>query len=367
MNIGTGYTRHHWERIGLGLALLAAMALGVLPVQAQGGGGTPSTARLNGLTHTYQTWNNCSGANLTMALSYFGWGFDQDVARRWLKPNVEDKNVSPWEMTAFVNKVQTSLPNVRAIWRYGGDIDVLKRLISAGFPVIVESGFDVDDLGWMGHYETVVAYDDSLQTLWVYDSYLGLGDGYGRSHAYAEFDSWWRHFNRAFIVLFPLDREADLWNALGSFGYPQDATNYALERARQEATANPDDPWAWFNMGTSYAWLGNFYDAATAFDQAFALGMPYRITWYVFSPFEAYWNVGRFDDVIALANNTAATTEYVEELYYWRGMAYGGLGQYDAAISEFNKAVSYNPNFTLANDMRAQVEAGTFYAPAPAQ
>jgi len=45
MNIGTGHTRHHWKRIGLGLALLAAMALGVLPVQAQGGG-TPSTARL---------------------------------------------------------------------------------------------------------------------------------------------------------------------------------------------------------------------------------------------------------------------------------------------------------------------------------
>ena len=301
-----------------------------------------------------------------MGLSYFGWGFDQDVARRWLKPNIEDKNVSPWEMTDYVNKVQTTLPSVRAIWRFGGSLDLIKRLVADGFPVIVESGFDVENLGWMGHYETVVAYDDPSQTIWVFDSYLGPDDGWGRSHSYADFDYWWRHFNRAFIVLFTLDREADLWAALGDYGYPQNATDIALRTARQEAAANPGDPWAWFTMGMSYAWLGNFHDAATAFDQAFALGMPYRITWYVFSPFEAYWNVGRFNDVIALAENTLATTEYVEELYYWRGMAYAGLGQRNAALDEFSKAISYNPNFTLAADMRAQVEAGTFWAPAPA-
>lgn len=354
-----------WQRKVAALALaLAALVFGpLMGVYAQGD--PPPSARLNGLIHQYQTWNNCSGANLTMALSYFGWGFDQDIARRWLKPNIEDKNVSPWEMTRYVNEVQTTLPNVRAIWRYGGDLAVIKRLIAAGFPVIVESGFDVEDLGWMGHYETVVAYDDPSQTIWVYDSYLGP-DGFGRAHSYTEFDFWWRHFNRAFIVLFPLEREGDLRAALGDYVSPETAANISLRVARAEATANPGDPWAWLNMGVANVRLGNHFDAATAFDQAFALGLPYRVTWYIFSPFEAYWNVGRFQDVITLANNTEASTVYVEELYYWRGMALAALGQRDLALNEFNKAVSYNPNFTLAADRRAQIEAGTFWAPAPA-
>jgi len=354
-----------WCHVALAVTLAAMIALSAVPAPARAQSNPPS-ARLNGLTHQYQTWNNCSGANLSMGLSYFGWGFDQDVARRWLKPNIEDKNVSPWEMTNYVNYAQTTLPSVRAFWRFGGTLDLIKRLIASGFPVIVESGFDVEDLGWMGHYETVVAYDDPSQTIWVFDSYLGPDDGWGRAHSYADFDYWWRHFNRAFIVLFTLDREADLWAALGDYGYPQNATNTALRTARQEAAANPGDPWAWFTMGMSYAWLGDFHDAVIAFDQAFALGMPYRITWYVFSPLEAYWNVGRFNDVITLANNTLATTVYVEEMYYWRGMAYAALGQQAEALDEFNKAISYNPNFTRAAEMRVQVEAGTFWAPAPA-
>jgi len=351
-------------RPALTAVLAAILALSAIPAQADAQS-IPPSARLSGVTYHSQTWNNCGGANLTMALSYFGWGYDQEVARRWLKPDIEDKNVSPWEMTDYVNKVQTALPNVRAIWRFGGNLDLIKRLVAGGFPVIVESGFDVEDLGWMGHYETVVAYDDPSQTIWVFDSYLGPDDGWGRPHSYAEFDYWWRHFNRTFIVLFTLDREADLWAALGDHGYPQNATNIALSTARQEAVANPGDPWAWFAMGMSYAWLGNFHDAATAFDQAFALGMPFRAPWYVFSPFEAYWNVGRFNDVIALADNTLATTIHVEELYYWRGMTLAAWGQHGLALNEFNKALSFNPNFTEAADMRAQVEAGTFWAPAP--
>ena len=142
-----------------------------------------------------------------MAMSYYGWSYDQEQAAGWLKPNIEDKNVSPWQMAQYVNE-QTELP-IRALWRYGGTITMLKSFIAAGFPVIIESGFDVEDLGWMGHYETIVAYDDSSATFWVYDSYLGLGSGSGVTHSYAELDEWWRHFNRVFIVVFPTDREGD--------------------------------------------------------------------------------------------------------------------------------------------------------------
>jgi tetratricopeptide (TPR) repeat protein len=340
--------------------LIALLALIVPPSSVRAQSALPLSGRLTGLRHVYQTWNNCSGANLTMAMSYFGWSHDQDVARAWLKPNVEDKNVSPSEMAAYVNQ-QTEIPNLRALWRYGGTVDLIKGAIAAGFPIIAETGFDVDNLGWMGHYETVVAYDDNSQTLWVYDSYLGLGsDGTGVTHSYAEFDSWWRHFDRTFILLFPLDRESDVRTLLGSYVDPLYAAQSALDRARQEATANPSDGWAWFDMGTSLDRLGHFADAATAFDEAFRSGMPWRLMWYMFGPYDAYFRMGRFNDVITLANNTEATTAYVEETFYWRGLAYAALGQQDAALNELNRAISFNPNFTDARTVLTEVQNGTF-------
>jgi len=295
-----------------------------------------------------------------MALSYYGWTADQDVARAWLKPDVEDKNVSPWEMAEYVNQVQTTLPDVRALWRFGGDMDVVKRAVAAGFPIIIESGFDVDDLGWMGHYETIVAYDDASQTVWVYDSYLGQNI----THSYDELLSWWRHFDYAYVLLFSTDRIEAVKDVLGPSLDPGEAARIALERARAQASADQADGWAWFNMGTSYTKLGDYGSAALAFDQAFRLGMPYRTTWYQFAPFEAYFHVGRYEDVLTLVANTEATTTYVEELYFWRGVVYAQQGATDQAREELGRALRFNPNFHEAQEVLAALDEGTFQAEA---
>lgn len=348
------------SRVYIFLMLAVLMALVASPAAAQDP--PPTSARLDGLRQIYQKWNNCGPANLTMAMSYYGWGYDQDVAAAWLKPNVEDKNVSPGQMAAFVNQ-QTELP-IRALWRYGGTIDLIKKFIAAGFPVVIESGYDVEDLGWMGHYETVVAYDDPSETFWVYDSYLGYGEGYGRTHNYEELDYWWRHFNRAFVVVFPLDREADVRALMGSYVDPAYAAEQALTVARNEAAADQTDAWAWFNAGTSATKLKRYHDAAIYYDEAFRQGLPYRLMWYEFGPYEAYYNIGRYEDVLVLAENVTSTTLYVEETNYWRGMTYAALGRPQDAIFQFNEALSFNRNFTEAATAKTLVETGEFVAPA---
>lgn len=349
--------------VGVLLAAITILGLFPLPVYAQDG--LPASARIDNIRHIFQSWNNCGPANLTMAMSHYGWGYDQRVAGAWLKPNIEDKNVSPGQMAAYVNQ-QTELP-IRALWRYGGNIQLLKKFIAAGFPVIIESGYDVEDLGWMGHYETIVAYDDASETFWVYDSYLGIGSGFGREHRYEELDSWWRHFNRTYIVVFPLDRENEVREILGPFVDPLFAAQSALSVARQEAAQDQTDGWAWFNAGTSATRLGQHYDAAIYFDEAFRQGLPYRLLWYMFGPYEAYYNIARYDDVVTLANNTEATTVYVEETNYWRGMAYAALGRTDDAIAQLDAALRFNRNFTPAADAKALIESGEYVSPGAPQ
>ena len=133
----------------------------------------PQAVRLGTLDHHFQSWNNCGPATLAMALSYFDIHRSQEEAAAVLKPDPEDRNVSPYEMADYVND-QTSQS---ALSRTNGDMDLLRRLLAGGYPVIVELGLDPPGeyrwMGWYGHYLLVVAYDDLAEQVWVYDSWFG--------------------------------------------------------------------------------------------------------------------------------------------------------------------------------------------------
>ncbi len=340
-----------------GAALLGLLIM-IAPAFAQETTQTlPSSFQLSGVTHIWQGWNNCGPATLTMGLTYFGAAADQYPAAGWLKPNGEDKNVSPWQMADYVN---TQLPGTtQALVRRGGSLELLKTLVYNQFPVIIEQGYDPpgENLGWMGHYLLIKGYDDARQVFITYDSYKGPD----REYSYDHINEYWRHFNRLYIVLYDAAREGDLMALLGADADERQNYTNALEQARQEAVANPQDPFAWFNMGTNFTALGMFNEASVAYDQARNVGggLPWRMLWYQFGPFEAYYAVGRYDDMIALANANLndGGGQYVEETFYYAGLARAALGETDRAIENFNQALFFNPNFTPAAQALAQAQA----------
>ena len=317
----------------------------------------PAQAMLNGITHMYQRYNNCGPANLAMALSFWGWqGTQQDTAD-YLKPNARDKNVMPYEMELFVEE-QTDLS---AAVRVGGDLQLLKALISAGYPVIVEKGFEgVRFDGWMGHYQVVNGYDNAAQVLFVQDSY----DGPNLEIAYEEMLNRWRAFNYTYMVIYPPAQEEQVMAILG----PQADlnTNYeaALQRATEETSrlSGRDLFFAWFNRGTNLNYLHDYQAAATAYDAAFAnyptipeKERPWRMLWYQTGPYFAYYYTGRYQDVVDLAISTLTVMNesVLEESYYWRGMARLALGETDSAIADFRKAADVHPGFQPALDQLA--------------
>ncbi|MCY3575187.1 MAG: C39 family peptidase [Chloroflexi bacterium] len=314
----------------------------------------PAAFRMAGLGKEYQGWNNCGPATLTNALAHFGYADDQHRAADWLKPNYEDKNVSPWQMAEFVNTQIPELP-VFAVVRSGGTLDLLKTLLANGFPVVIEKGYEPNGYDWMGHYLLMAGYDDALAEFMTMDSFRGPDTRY----AYADILRYWQHFNYQYIVLYTVNRHEELMALLGAEADEWQNTINALEMARAEASADLEDAHAWFNMGSSFVALQMYDAAAQAYDRAIALGLPWRMFWYQFGALEAYYQTGRYDDMLRIArqNQNDGGGQYVEETYYYLGLAREGRGELDKALQNYITALSFNPNFSPAREARDRLRA----------
>ncbi len=323
-----------------------------------------ASLQLDSLTWEQQRWNNCGPTTLTMGLSYFGYTNNQTRAAQFLKPDPEDTNVSPGQMVDFVNQDVSRELGVKALYRVGGTPELLKRLVLFDFPVIVERGIVLEEEGWMGHYSLIVGYDKPAEEYLLFDSWYGYSRGEGRRFAMDFIEEGWRQFNHTFIVIYEARREAELMNLLGEYADYLTAAEIARDRALAEVRANPDDAWAWFNLGTAYSMLGNYREAASAYDYWRTLdGNPFRMLWYQFGPYEAYYNLGRYDDVLALALASERTTPYVEEVYYYRGLVYAAQGNANSAVFQFDRALEFNSNFQPAREAKEAVLQGRFSPP----
>jgi tetratricopeptide (TPR) repeat protein len=325
------------------------------PIPSPTLGPIPAEVALAGIRHEYQQFNNCAPASLSMVLSYWGWQGDQFQTRLALRPSfaIDDKNVNPFEIVSYV-KQNTGFD---AVWRVGGDLETLKQLLAAGFPVLIEKGLDPHDDAWLGHYQILSGYSDTKQQFLVYDSYEGPAEAWGVS--YDVIAQFWRHFNYVYVVIFPAERTAEVNSILRSNSDTRLNFQYAADLALSEASSltGREQFFAWFNRGASLVYLQDYASAAQAYNTAFALyaalpqeERPWRLLWYQDGPYAAYYYAGRYQDVINLAHSTLVNVDkpVLEETYYWRGMAKAGLGDRQGAIEDLQRASALNPGSTPA-------------------
>jgi tetratricopeptide (TPR) repeat protein len=287
-----------------------------------------------------QDWNNCGPATLALAMRYFGWEGDQFTISDLLKPDRGDRNVNIDELVYYV---RTRAGWLNAEYRVGGTLELVKRFLAAGYPVVLEKGTTIDEGGggWAGHYALATGYDDEQGILITQDTYRGPD----REIAYAPLDQDWKTFNRAYFIVFPAGQMDQIERLLGADVDLDANREQALGIAQAEIEANPQDPYAWFNLGTNLVYFQRYGEAARAYDQALALGLPWRFTRYQFGPYLAYFHQGRFQDVYDLADATVFRTAKAEESLLWRGWARFRLGDVLGAIEDFRAALQVNPNY----------------------
>lgn len=301
----------------------------------------PPSVSLQGVEWEAQWWNNCGPATLGMYLSYYGRNDGQRLIAPFTKPDPEDKNVSPGELAAYAESI-----GMRALVRENGALDLLKALMANEIPVIIETAFDPPRAkqGWMGHYKLLVAYDETQFTFM--DSY----NGPDQKILFEQTDNDWRAFNRTYVIVYPPERESIVREIVGAEWEDRVMYENAAARAREEIQANPTDAFAYFNLGTSLNGLEQYAQAAAAFDQARMLKLPWRMMWYQFGPYRAYYKTQRYDEIFALADATLRGSDNLEESHYYRGLALLGMGREIEARTAFETALRYNKNFRPAQE-----------------
>ncbi len=336
------------------LVLISLSCAGALAQTKETSADLPDFFSMDLLGRELQGWNNCAPATLTNALAHFGYADDQYRAAKWLKPNHEDKNVSAWQLVDYVNTQIPELP-VYALERDGGDLALMKTLLVNDFPVLIEFGYEPTGFTWMGHYLLLAGYDEALQEFNTMDSFNGPDTRY----SYDKIEKYWQHFNYKYIVLYTLNREEELMALLGDNADEWQNQINALELARAEAIADQEDAHAWFNMGSSFVGLGMYDAAAQAYDKAISLGLPWRMFWYQFGAWEAYYHTGRYNDMIRIArqNQNDGGGQYVEETYYYLGLAREGRGELNKALENYELTLTLNPNFKPAREAKGRLLA----------
>lgn len=313
----------------------------------------PAQVSLPSPKYEVQGINNCGPATLAMTLRMYGWEGDQYDIARIVKPIDKDRNVNPDELRYYILNEAGWL---RAEFRVAGDIDLLKRLLAANYPVIVEeaSTLDLQDANgpnddlWDAHYLLVTGYDDTIEVLTAQDPLRGPD----KKIPYAQFMADWKPFNYVYMVVYFPQNEDEVKSIMGNNWDPDQSRKNAMDIAQAAVTSDPNDNFAWFNLGSNLVYFDRYQEAAQAYDKAYTIGLPQRMTRYQFGPFFAYYNNDQIDYLLELTKNTYTPINgyYAEEALLWHGYGLYRKGDYAGALKDWNKALDVHPGYLDAEN-----------------
>lgn len=299
----------------------------------------PARYQLNASKWIPQTFNNCGPAATAMLLQHFGINVSQAQTKATLRTGDNDKNIFMYEISHYLK----SEHNLDSKIFINGDLEVIKTLIANDIYIMVEDWMNPGED--IGHVLIIRGYDDEKGALIGDDSYLGVGVEY----PYEVFDKeQWKPFNREFMPVYRSERESLVKDIIGEAWDEQKMYTAAIATSLNETSKNPNDVYAWFNLGYNYYYLGQYENARTAFEKSKNLGWPPRMLWYLIEPIQNYNKLGMYQKAIEFADISLRGNENYAEVHFEKAIAYRGMGNIEKTKEEIAKTLQYDANFAPA-------------------
>jgi len=277
-----------------------------------------------------------------MVLQYFGFNVNQNETKAKLRSNSDDKNVFTYEIADYIRNDY----GVESELLYGGDIQLLKKLLANGFYVVIEDWLHPNED--IGHTTIIRGFDDEQGVLIADDSFIGVNITY----PYEQFsETQWKPFNYEYLPIYLPGSEELLKSIIGDSWEEETMFQKAKDKARSEIAGNSSDLYAWFNLGSNLYALGDYSGAKDAYEKSRSLGWPKRMLWYQIQPIQVYNALGDYRKAIEIADLALWSNDSFAEAHLEKAIAYKGLGDNQKAREEIQKALLYYPNFKQAQDL----------------
>ena len=303
-------------------------------------------ALLPGAKWVPQTFNNCGPATTSMVLQYFGHNVNQNETKAKLRSNSDDKNVFTFEIADYIRNDY----GVESKLLYGGDIELIKKLLANGFYIVIEDWLHPNED--IGHTTIIRGFDDEQGVLIADDSFIGVNITY----PYEQFrETQWKAFNYEYLPVYLPGSEELLKSIIGDSWDEETMYQKTAERARSEIAKNDSDLYAWFNLGTSLYALGDYQGAKNAFEKSRSLGWPKRMLWYQIQPVQTYNALKEYKKALEFADIALWSNDSFAEAHLEKAIAYKGLNDIQKAREEVQRAIFFAPNFKKAQDFLASL------------
>ncbi|BDP44543.1 hypothetical protein DAETH_45120 (plasmid) [Deinococcus aetherius] len=273
----------------------------------------PASVTLKNIRHQYQGPDNCAPVTALTVLGYYGTRVSQVQVANAMKDYPGDPQVTSLELAAYLGRF-----GLRSVIRYAGDAEVLRELVSRGFPVVVQQRLRAGSN--VAHFRTVYGY--SRGRFLVSDPIRGPS----LSLTTAEVQDLWRYYNGEYLVAYPPGKEARVRAALGEdFGVAAN-WRHAKLHGEQDVKTRPNDPYAWWGLAKANLRLGNVAAASDNFDRAVALGVPTLYLLYRQEAFEAWTRAGKHRKTLNLTRRALRAYPRSKELLHFEKVASRALG-----------------------------------------
>ncbi|WP_216328929.1 C39 family peptidase [Deinococcus aestuarii] len=283
--------------------LCCGLALSVLGGVASA---LPASVTLKNIRHEYQGPDNCAPVTSLTVLGYYGIRVTQAQAASAMKDYPGDPQVTSLELAAYLGRF-----GLRSVIRYAGDAEVLRELLSRGFPVVLQQRLRAGSN--VAHFRTVYGYGPG---------YFLVSDplrGPSLRLSTAELLELWRFYNGEYLVAYPPGQEGQVRAVLGDDFSAKANWRHLKLHGDQDTRARPNDPYVWWGLGKANLRLGNVHAAASNFDRAVALGVPTLYFLYRQEAFEAWTRAGEHRKTLRWATRALQAFPNSKELQqFWR-------------------------------------------------
>ena len=149
-------------------------------------------------------------------------------------------------------------------YRVGGDIDLIRKFLADGIPVMIEETFMMaesywpNDDRWAGHYLLVTGYEDTPGIFTTQDFFVGPN----QHVSYHDLDHNWQSFNHVYILVYRPEQAATVQSILGDDWDRDKNRQNALDQAKIATQKDPLNAFAWFNLGTNLVYFDRYSEAA---------------------------------------------------------------------------------------------------------